>query len=158
MLPNVISWTGRRSLPATGATLYHSASPPSFHWLSAAPNVSFTARRIPSRQLTVLCHYCVLVVCFAQRCVSIRAFRRPYIEERIPHSCRVAPPTPKSSCRTSKSTPTLRSRRSHSRSLLMSVDLRQAFTSLRFPSRVESVSRTQLSRVHTGDSNRPAET
>ena len=40
---------------------------------------------------------------------------------------------------------------------LMSVDIRQSLTSLRFPSRVESVSRTQLSRVHTGDSNRPAE-
>jgi len=42
--------------------------------------------------------------------------------------------------------------------LLMSVDIRQALTSLRFPSRVESVSRSQLSRVHTGDSTRPAET
>jgi hypothetical protein len=41
---------------------------------------------------------------------------------------------------------------------LMSVDIRQALTSLRFPKRVETVSRSQLSKVHTGDSTRPAET
>ena len=48
--------------------------------------------------------------------------------------------------------------RAHQLSLLMSVDVRQAFTSLRFPARVETVSRSQLSKVHTGDSTRPAET
>jgi hypothetical protein len=42
--------------------------------------------------------------------------------------------------------------------LLMSVDIRQACTSLRYPSRVETVSRSQLSKVHTGDTTRPAET
>lgn len=42
--------------------------------------------------------------------------------------------------------------------ILMSVDIRQACTSLRYPSRVETVSRSQLSKVHTGDSTRPAET
>jgi hypothetical protein len=41
--------------------------------------------------------------------------------------------------------------------LLMSLDLREAFTSLCFPSRVESISRSQLSAVHTGKSTRPAE-
>lgn len=44
------------------------------------------------------------------------------------------------------------------RFLLMSVDVRQACTSLRFPARVETVSRSGLSKVHTGDSTRPAET
>jgi hypothetical protein len=36
--------------------------------------------------------------------------------------------------------------------ILMSVDLRQAFTSLRFPKRIATVSRSQLSISHTGDS------
>lgn len=43
----------------------------------------------------------------------------------------------------------------HPLSALMSVDRRQSFTCLRYPSRSETVSRTQLSKVHTGDLNRP---
>jgi len=42
-------------------------------------------------------------------------------------------------------------------STLMSVDIRQSLHCLRFPSRYETVSRTQLSKQHTGDSTRPAE-
>jgi hypothetical protein len=38
---------------------------------------------------------------------------------------------------------------------LMSVDIRNSCTSLRFPSRNETTSRAQLSTVHTGDSTRP---
>jgi hypothetical protein len=40
---------------------------------------------------------------------------------------------------------------------LMSVDIRQSLNCLRFPSRYESISRTQLSKQHTGDSTREAE-
>jgi len=42
-------------------------------------------------------------------------------------------------------------------STLMSVDIRQSLHCLRFPSRYETVSRSQLSKQHTGDSTRPAE-
>lgn len=41
---------------------------------------------------------------------------------------------------------------------LMSVDTRQSLTCLRYPSRFETVSRTQLSKAHTGDSTRPLDT
>lgn len=37
----------------------------------------------------------------------------------------------------------------------MSVDTRQSLNCLRFPSRFETVSRSQLSKVHTGDLTRP---
>jgi hypothetical protein len=38
---------------------------------------------------------------------------------------------------------------------LMSVDARQSLNCLRYPSRFETVSRSQLSKVHTGDLTRP---
>ena len=40
-------------------------------------------------------------------------------------------------------------------SALMSVDIRQSLACLRYPSRFETVSRTQLSKEHSGDSIRP---
>ena len=40
-------------------------------------------------------------------------------------------------------------------SALMSVEARQSLNCLRYPSRFETVSRSQLSKVHTGDSTRP---
>jgi hypothetical protein len=40
---------------------------------------------------------------------------------------------------------------------LMSVDIRQSLHCLRFPCRYESISKSQLSKAHTGDSTRPAE-
>lgn len=43
----------------------------------------------------------------------------------------------------------------HSTSALMSVDIRQSLTCLRYPSRFETVSRTQLSKEHSGDLTRP---
>lgn len=43
------------------------------------------------------------------------------------------------------------------RSTLMSVDIRQSLHCLRFPSRYETVSRSQLSRQHTSENTRPAE-
>ncbi|KZF23133.1 hypothetical protein L228DRAFT_105000 [Xylona heveae TC161] len=46
---------------------------------------------------------------------------------------------------------------SASSSILMSVDSRLSRTCLRFPARVENISRSQLSSVHTGDLTRPAE-
>ncbi|KAM0795581.1 hypothetical protein BDR22DRAFT_590505 [Usnea florida] len=42
-----------------------------------------------------------------------------------------------------------------STSALMSVDIRQSLTCLRYPSRFETVSRTQLSKEHSGDLTRP---
>lgn len=40
-------------------------------------------------------------------------------------------------------------------SALMSVDIRQSLTCLRYPSRFEALSRTQLSKEHSGDLTRP---
>jgi hypothetical protein len=80
----------------------------------------------------------------------------PHVISHRFHTDRTA--NPRKSTSLLLSTPIPSQRQRHRSRLLMSVDIRQSLTSLRFPSRVETVSRSQLSKVHTGDSTRPAET
>ena len=71
------------------------------------------------------------------------------------HHFAYLPPSDQPPLFTIPNTPSLFSSGKASTSALMSVDLRQSLTCLRYPSRFETVSRTQLSKEHSGDLTRP---